>query len=765
MEFGNFVQRFDDGKVEQADIEALLDIVYPNDPEARQQRLDRVIVNGEIVKFQAVGLNRQAEQTHRQQLLAGAEPPPPPEPITSLSPDLQKDIPDEVYDHPDYLSEIKARVGIVQAVRTWGKSQAQIKDNRTEGVKVRCPFTHHVDNKPSAWVNTAKNTWVCGKCQVGGDVVDFYAAAKHGLQPSDFHRSSRFHQIIKEMAEELGIQIVSTSDGGFVVEARTESWKSNLTDSQKSDDVPEPIMQPVPTTIVEQTPDGPISYEDFFEPAVPRSPEAFEPITISEDEVLRGLEIEEDIDDEEELFDTSTLPSYDWRRLGVHEDTFLHSWMLQGELELPWVPPEFLLGLGLQAIGIACGHKTTSSSFGLPLTASTLVVLVGNTASGKSTATNRLSKLIAEAVGPKWDRDLGTGVKKITSTASAEALTQRIRTDIDDPRDPDRQMEVPTNAWYLEDELAQLISRSRRSGGEHIKQRIMRFHDFAKTKDEPEMVAEDHSLTGGYRNVHDTYFTATFLTQNEAVRDLAEKKDLVSGFFNRMIFFMGANRQRRLFSNVTDIDPNPDYVAKYERMWKDCQHHARVIPFSDAAARLIDDHPLNDKLNLLARRSDMFARWQMMMLRFSFILAVNENASEVDVRHINASFDFVSSYLIPCAGQMIELAKPETSEKNLLGARIIDYVENHYDKHGQWPEARQLRGHRMWRDADAEIRKRALDLLYYSQELVQVALIEGPWGTGERTFLVRPEGDFIVFADAHNKRFKYADFYDNRASR
>jgi hypothetical protein len=82
-------------------------------------------------------------------------------------------------------------------------------------------------------VNTEKNTWYCGKCEIGGDVIDFYAASVHDLAPSDFHRDKRFPEIIREMAEDLGIQIVSTPDGAPVVEASTEQWASNQLDTDE----------------------------------------------------------------------------------------------------------------------------------------------------------------------------------------------------------------------------------------------------------------------------------------------------------------------------------------------------------------------------------------------------------------------------------------------------------------------------------------------------------------------------------------------------
>lgn len=766
VNFEDFVRRFDEGEVDEAHIDALLEILYPDDLNARAEHRGRVVREGQLVKFQAVGLNKRAEAAWQAQRVAEvAKASAPPEPITDLPPEFEADIPDEVYEHEDYVPQIKSRVGIVQAVRTWGKPQTRIKDNRTEGVKVRCPFSHHVDNRPSAWVNTAKNTWYCGKCMVGGDVIDFYAAAKYDLEPSAFHRDKQFGQIVGEMADELGIRIVSTADGGFTVEADTSSWASNATDTDDFETVDRPAEEPV--TVVEQTDDGPVSYETFYEPAVPPSDEASEPITITEEEILRGLEVELDIDDDDEpLFDERNLPSYDWRELDIPENTFLHSWMTQAEEELDWIPYEFFLALGFQAISIACNHTTTTRTFGLPLTASSLYVIVGDSASGKSTACARLADLLHRATGAKFDRSTGNGVKQITSVASAEALTQRIKTEIIDINDPTMTpYEVPTNAWYLEDELAQFISRSRRQGGEHIKQRVMRFHDFTKKSDQPEIAAEDFSATNGYKVVHDSFFTGTFLTQNDALRTLASREDLVSGFFNRMNFWMGVPRNRRLISKVVAQDPDPDYIKKFERMWKDCNLKKRVIPFSDAAFELIDNHPLNGKMEAWTRVSPMFSRWQITMLRIAFMLAVNENAPLVDVQHVNAAYRIVAEYLVPCGASMVEYVKsPEKGAKDEFVEEMTTWANRYFDKHGAWPQAKDMKSTRWWRGASLEVQNRAQQLAESNGYIVRVTLIDGPDGS-ERTYAVVPTGDFSVFHESNGKKYKYDDFYDGRRVR
>ena len=296
----------------------------------------------------------------------------------------------------------------------------------------------------------------------------------------------------------------------------------------------------------------------------------------------------------------------------------------------------------------------------------------------------------------------------------------------------------------------------------------MRFHDFTKRKPlgEKEMSAEDHSLTGGYRIVHDSYFTVTFLTQNEALRTLAEKSDLVSGFFNRMMFSMGKQRADRLLTNVISPDPNPPYKAKYERMWKDCTAKERVIPFSDDALELGDTHPLRERLKVIEKISPMYARWQMMMLRTAFLLAVNENATEIDVKHVNAASEVVHGYLIPCASSMVESGKtPEKSEKAELGEAIVGWIGEHFDKKKTWPEIRQIKATRFWNGAEPETRNRVMQLLQQSQDLVSVMLLDGPWGNGGRSVAVLPDGDFSVYYDANNKKYKSNDFYDGRSQR
>jgi hypothetical protein len=144
---------------------------------------------------------------------------------------------------------------------------------------------------------------------------------------------------------------------------------------------------------------------------------------------------------------------------------------------------------------------------------------------------------------------------------------------------------------------------------------------------------------------------------------------------------------------------------------------------------------------------------------------VNENSPLVEVRHVNAAYLLVSSYLIPCAASMVDYVEPERSEKNLLGDKILEWVADQFDGKDAWPEMRAMQWTKWWRKADMEARSRALDLLLKEQQIVRVALIDGPWGVGERATLVMPTGDFTVYQDSNNKKYRYDDFYNGRKYR
>jgi hypothetical protein len=54
-----------------------------------------------------------------------------------------------------------------------------------------CPIPGHADANPSAWVNTEKNVWYCGRCSQGGDVYDL-AAFHFGMPVPGYKEGGKF---------------------------------------------------------------------------------------------------------------------------------------------------------------------------------------------------------------------------------------------------------------------------------------------------------------------------------------------------------------------------------------------------------------------------------------------------------------------------------------------------------------------------------------------------------------------------------------------
>lgn len=731
--------------------------------------------DGALVQFQVVALHRTAREEYFNQRAAGllatpespaAAPTPPVTPTATtdsgitVPTTLLRDVPEPVYDEPlpDLAGAIKARLGIIAAVRMFGKKQDRIRDTTTEGVKVRCPYNDHNDSNPSAWVNTEKNTWYCGVCTVGGDVIDFYAARKHGLRPADFHRSTRFSEVVKEMGSEMGLAVVRKGRS-FVIEDEEAPLPSPLPDAPVGDVAPP--ARSVPTEADSPLPppaDVPVS-----EPVVPPSPEAAEPITVTVDDALRGITLDRDLledysddDDEEDEDDVLGIPQVEWRDLPINPGSFLGEWMTYAETYYRWVPPEYFLFAGIQALGLATGHNVTSFT-GAKLTGSTLVALIGSSASGKSTAVNELKNMLRRVPGVKFEKDFGTGVKMIPSPASSEALVSSIFTDIEDLGHvvPGTRREVGVTAWLYEDEFATFMERARRRGGGTLKTRVIGLHDFTKSTTEPEMVMDEYALTSGSRSLHDTYFAAMFTTQTDAVRGLMERTDLISGFLNRIIPVMGARRERRTVAGAVATPLSPPHDTAYKYLWDNCRKGNRHIPFTEEALLLVDSHPFLHHVERLSDVDSLYSRVQHMTVRLAMLLAVNNNEREVGPEYVSAVCDLFSTYLMACFRKL--RSSVIATDMDDAASRIHAFVRNFYKKKGIWPTQRQWSKDRSYSDFDAVTRQRALDSLFGEYRLVRVRLT-GRTGTGGQTLLV-PEGEWIGYADSHEKKYAYADFY------
>lgn len=744
--FDDIGAAFRGGEITDVDVSEWATFLYDDDAELGAKIKQCYNATGDMVQFQIVTLHKMAQDKQKKE--------PPPAAKLSEIPvpaELMRDVPEPVYDEPlpDMAAEIKSRLGIIAAVRKFGKAQDHIRERSVEGIKVRCPMTDHNDYDPSAWCNTEKNTWYCGKCMVGGDVIDFYAA-RQGHDPKKFHSNGQFPDVVKEMGAELGLSVRrNKSSGTYELVEDGEDWPSPLPDR------PEATDEAQPRDVAPEQPEygeAPAP-ADPPKPVAPPSHEALEPITLSVDKMMEGVAY--DLDDvlDEAHYDEG-VPELNWRDLPINPNTFLATFMEYAEEFYAWVPPEYFFFAGLQAVGLATGHHTTSFT-GAKLSGSLMLAMIGPSGGGKSTAVKEIRQMFLRVPATHFSPDTGKGIKVLPSPGSAEALIKSIRTEVADVSvDPPVMKEVGVTAWLHEDEFATLMSKGKRIGST-LKPRLIQLHDFVKTDPSiRELVVEDYSMSGGYRTLSDSYFSAVFTTQTDAIRSMMESVDLISGFLNRIIPVMGRQRERRRISD-TKIPPHaPDHDDHYARLWARCRSTWHTVPFTDGALELVDSHPFLYHIEKLSSYDSLYSRVQHMTLRLGFLLAVNNWEDEVDERYVEAACGIGSQYLMNCFSRL--RGAVIANENDECAQRIFEYVKRYYDKHGTWPGQYQWSKDRSYSAYTSEVRNKALDSLFHEGRVIRVKLTNGK--AVEKAMLI-PSGSWAGYAESHDKKYVKTEFY------
>lgn len=366
----------------------------------------------DLTKFrQAVEERRQRQEQEAKEAAKAANHP-------SID-DLIPEIPYERSDEDNKLDKVISDISIVDAYQRWcGKSSPLVKPGQTEGIKVSCPIPGHTDKNPSAWLNTEKNTWFCGGCQLGGDAYDI-AAYHFGYPVPGYKSGASFHELRRSMAKSYGYTFI------------------------KPPGVEHPIaVPPEPEQVLEAT-----------------EPESASVTTLYEDDSWEDL----------------VFPTLDWRSV-VQPATFLDTYMRQTTPDD--VPEEYHFWNGLVALGLALG-RDVSLYDRLPVYSNLFVCLLGNTGDGKSRSFSHLRRLLREALPHKWDNPGSKGAHVILSPASAEVLIHNFSKPVLDPVNPKVVSHyAPVRGLVEFNELSQLTGRSQRQGNV-MKPTLMEFYDMS----------------------------------------------------------------------------------------------------------------------------------------------------------------------------------------------------------------------------------------------------------------------------------------------
>lgn len=321
------------------------------------------------------------------------------------------------------LDRIIDGIGIIDAYRKWcGKSSPSTSDARQEGIKVSCPVPSHPDRDPSAWLNTDKNVWFCGSCELGGDAYDI-AAYHFGYPVPGYKTGAAFHELRQKMAEAYGYVFV------------------------KAPGMTKPVLvapEPEP--------------EDSQEP---------EPTPSS----ARVIPILGDPEAQQEL------PSLDWRSV-VASGTFLDEYM--NACIKDDAPEEYHFWNGLLALGMAVGRDVTLFDQ-KPVMGNLFICLLGPTGDGKSRSFHHLQNLLWQALPYKYDDPNSKGTAFINSPASAEVLIHSFMKPVEDPANPKIiAYYAPVRGLIEFNEMSSLVGRASRKGNV-LKPTLMEFYDGSST--------------------------------------------------------------------------------------------------------------------------------------------------------------------------------------------------------------------------------------------------------------------------------------------
>lgn len=415
---------------------------------------------------------------------------------------------------------------------------------RTEGIKVRCPNPAHPDNNPSAWLNTEKQLWTCGACELGGDKYDI--AAWHFDMPVPGYKTGKnFPELRARMAAAMGY-VVTRENGKTTIEK------------------PEKLIGPDGATIELEAPAPPEELADVIELRSPLAP-------------VEDIEL-------------------DWRPL-CPAGTFLDTYMKQTVVDD--VPEEYHFWNGLLAISVALGRDITLQDI-RPVYGNLYICILGRTGAGKSKAKYLLDTLLHEALPYSPTDPWSKGVLRTNAPASAEALIWTFQKKVADPSKPKGAPEelFPVRGIIDYSELSSLIGRTNRSGNVLVPT-LMQFYDMEAT-------VSTVSRTHGAEVAHLPYACAITTSQPKSLKGLLTVGDAASGFLNRWFFVMGKEKKRIAVGGTTpDMVPAIDPLLKIQGWASTMKSLVWSQPAIDNFTEFFDNqvYPImrNDETDLLSR--------------------------------------------------------------------------------------------------------------------------------------------------------------------
>jgi hypothetical protein len=396
---------------------------------------------------------------------------------------------------------VEFNVNILMAYRMWCAKMEPKVGKKTESIMISCPMPNHVDSNPSAWINTEKGLWYCGTCAVGGDSYDI-AALHYGYDFS--YRKAAFREVVDHMARDMGYTPAVANLR--VVPEPSEDASDREAEGQVQPDAPGDDL--AASSSDGTTPDvieGPIEEIDGHVAQVIVHPSVSLP-------------------EEDDQGYSSGVEPFDWQKL--YDANGFRAAYMEAVQPGRLIPTEFHAANADQVLSLAIGRNFFLQR-GSNVYSNLFSVLLGPTGSGKSQSTRPAKELIRECM--PFDDKLGTGVKALEKPGSGEALIDMMEFKGYDPALGFESF-LPVRGFLHVDELAELVSRSMRSGST-LKSVIMEM--YAGTESD----VTTTSLSGGMRIARNPFLSIVTSTQPGVLGNLMDDTDLQSGYLNRFVFY------------------------------------------------------------------------------------------------------------------------------------------------------------------------------------------------------------------------------------
>lgn len=591
-------------------------------------------------------------------------------------------IPEYAYERSDADVEIDgiiSGIGVIEAYQRWcGKMTPHVGTGQTESIKISCPIPGHVDKDPSAWLNTDKDVWHCGKCEEGGDVLDL-AAIHFGLWSGEPIRSykegANFHRLREHIALDYGYTVTKTTGGQTIVSA------------------------PEPETVIEVR--------------------EREPVKPAENAPV-AAEIIELFDEDNPLDDLRDIPKLEWERVAPPE-TFLHEYMKATVIDD--IPEEYHFAHALLALGFALGRDTALFD-STPVFGNLFICTLGRSGTGKSRAKRYLDNLLEEALPYDNSNPFTKGVRKISAPASAESLIHQFERTEADPNNPKMIYHYPVRGLVNFNELSSLIGRAQRQGNV-LKPTLMEFYDM-------ENAVETNSITGGQRKAIEPYASAITTSQPRALRSLIDTADDASGFLNRWLFIPSTEKQRYAVGGVI-VDLKPAVKPLQEIQGYAATRTRGLIDWSPQAVTLWTTFFRALEEERKRATNDMLVRADLTLKKLMLLFAANRHEYELSEQSV---IDALSMWPYIKAAYGVPASQIGGSLFDEVAERIKKILVNFEAKFGKPATKRDLndriKSHMKTRNYNSEFLARVLKSMINDQNSIN-ELVQGGKGPGRPT--------------------------------